>query len=175
MNKPGFIVITNAVPPYQMHNISILSLPSGGRYHFRYRRPFVSASLPQDIKGCPGLLVVRNRVTGEMLPMRWCTAVHKEDYGEYLFFDFQVELIFDARSLRENEVWSTHRAGIEAVLPNGVKNEPNKDLSPLVFPVPLETLSAFRASATEPSKLTTVTDHVQRWLTIVSLLGKLDA
>src|SRR4051794_6208655 len=95
MQKPGFIVITNAIGPYHRHNISILSLPPGGKYHFRYRRKYVSNNFQDDISGCPGLLVIRNKVTGEMLPLRWCTGVRKEDYGEYLFFDFQFNSIFD--------------------------------------------------------------------------------
>ena len=175
MQKLGFIVITNAIRPYHRHNISILSFPPGAKYHFRYRRPFVSDVLPEDIEGCPGLLILRNWKSGEMLPLRWCTGVRKENYGEYIFFDFQFDSIFDVRSLAEAEAWRTYQAAIEATLPKGVKNVPETDLAPLVFPVPSEALKQFQEPAHDLPVQTASTDHVRRWLAIVSLVGMLEA
>jgi hypothetical protein len=57
--------------------------------------------MPENITGLPGLLVLRDRKTGELLPVRWCTGVRKENFGEFIFFDFQFDSIFDVTSLKE--------------------------------------------------------------------------
>ncbi len=175
MKKPAFIVMTNAIRPYHKHNISILSLPPGGKYHFRYRRPYVSTDIPEDIAGLPGLLVLRNKQTGELLPVRWCTGVRKEDFGEYIFFDFQFDAIFDVTSLSEGDAWKKYRPALEEMLPAGMKNLPDTDFTPLVFPVSAESLSALGGNPSKPPSVTASTDHVQRWLGMVASVGKLEA
>jgi hypothetical protein len=175
MQKPGFLVITNAIRPYHRHNISILSLPPGGRYHFRYRKQYVSEKLPADISQCPGLLVVRNKQTGEMLPLRWCSGVRKQDYGEYLFFDFQFNSVFDFGALNAGTPWKTYTSLLEALLPPDIKNVPGKDLAPLVFPVSADALEKLPQSLPNSKRDEKVSDHVGRWLAVVSLLGSLDA
>jgi hypothetical protein len=173
--REGFIVITNAIRPFHRHNISILSLPPGASYHFRYPRPYVSEGLSGDIEGCTGLLVLRNKETAEFLPLRWCTGGRIEDYGEFLFFDFRFDLIFDARSLGETDPWKTYLGRIEKLLPSDTKNLPAADLAPLVFPVPLSDLEQFGATASGLSGQEANDDHVRRWLALISLLGQLEA
>src|SRR6266849_1585546 len=175
MQKEGFLVITNAIWPYHRHNISILSLPPGGRYHFRYENKYVSDKLQADISESPGLLVIRNKQTGEMLPLRWCSGVRKEDYGEYLFFDFQFDSIFDFGSQDPNAGWKTYTSQIESMLPADIKNIPGNGLAPLVFPVRAD---IFKNRTHEPSNSDRENkshDHVRRWLRVVSHLGSLDA
>jgi hypothetical protein len=173
--REGFVVITNAIRPFHVHNISILSLPPGATYHFRYPRPYVGEGLSRNIEGLQGLLLLRNKETAEFLPLRWCTGAAVEDYGEFVFFDFRFDLIFDARSLKEGEAWKGYQARVEKLLPRGVTNLPGTDLAPLVFPVPVSTLKAFGSRDSGVSGEEANDDHVRRWLALISLLGQLEA
>src|SRR5262245_14987688 len=171
----GFLLITNAIRPYHRHNISILSLPPGGMYHFRYEKKYISASLSHNIAGVPGLLVVRDRKTGRFLPLRWCSAVREDNYGEFVFFDFRFEDIFDLTDQQREHAWDEFGPSIQKALPQGTKNEPEKDLAPLVFPVSAETLKELGHQWTLAPMADRVDSHIGKWVRIVSVLGSAEA
>jgi hypothetical protein len=174
--KPSFLLITNAIRPYHRHNISILSLPSGGSYHFRYGQTYVSRDLRPDlVEGAKGLLVLRDRASGRFLPLRWCRGIRQQDFGEFVFFDFCFTEIFDISEAQRTDAWQKFTPIIQASLPQGTKNDPGTDIGPLVFPLK-------RGSSLELDKLFDVQasdyrneDHVRRWLRMVAAVGDLDA
>jgi hypothetical protein len=174
MPEDGLIVITNAIPPFDRHNITILSLPPGARYHFRYPKGYISQGAPTNIEGLRGLLVVRDKQTAGMLPVRWFTGIGLEDYGQFLFLDLRFDLIFDLRNLQEDQAWSDCRQRVEAVLPQGTKNIPGADLSPLVFRARASEFDPSPGAHANRSSEASPDDHVRRWLAAVSLLGQLE-
>jgi hypothetical protein len=61
------------------------------------------------------------------------------------------------------------------MLPAGMKNLPDTDLTPLVFPVSAESLEALRETTSTAPPVTASTDHVRRWLGMVASIGQLEA
>ena len=69
---PLFLLMTNTLHPYQVHNIPILSLLPGTTYRFRYEASHFQTSRDEIAKlpGKSGLLVLRDFQTGMLIPLR---------------------------------------------------------------------------------------------------------
>lgn len=169
--RTGFLLITNAIRPYHSHNISILSLPPKGRYHFRYPKEFVDGELLSSLPGKSGLLAVRNKENAWLLPLRWCEAVKVQDYGDFIFLDFMFEDVFDYGSECQ---WEKQNPKIQTLLPSGIVNPPTKDLKPLLLPVPASRLDRLRVNVPHTGAPAASDLHVRRWLKAVALLGTLE-
>jgi len=93
MNKsqPEILIITNSVYPYHLHNVSILSLPFGATYHFRYEHGYFqldSAGIA-NLKGKTGILVLRDFERATFVPLRTFRVIGVDDSGEFVFLDLQ--------------------------------------------------------------------------------------
>lgn len=70
--KQAIIVIVNFIPPYDRELAGIIGAPSGAKFRFRYQRLYVEPSQLDlsPLIGTTVLVCMRNRNTGDIIPMR---------------------------------------------------------------------------------------------------------
>jgi hypothetical protein len=89
--NPEILLITNSIYPYHLHNVSVLSLPFGTAYRFRYEhRHLELGSLAiEDLRDKAGVVVLRDYERATFIPLRAFKIMNVDDCGEFLFLDLQ--------------------------------------------------------------------------------------
>ncbi|MGA9570239.1 MAG: hypothetical protein WBS17_09135 [Candidatus Acidiferrales bacterium] len=89
--KIEFLVITNTIHPYQVHNISVLSLLPGSTYRFRYESDYfqMNPSELTSLTGKYGLLVLRDFERAKFIPLRSFRCFRVEPCGEFIFLELE--------------------------------------------------------------------------------------
>jgi hypothetical protein len=184
--NPEIILVTNSVHPYHLHNVSILSLPFGGTYHFRYEHRYfqLDSSEIADLQGKMGLLVLRDFERATFVPLRSFRVLAVDDCGEFVFLDLQfLHFVEYAASRSETDVASMEQVGLmradrerysSAVAPQldalKIGNNPNQHLDKLILSARSADLARVPLTqATEGGMFT------QAWSRVVTALGGMDA
>ena len=178
-SQPELIVITNSIYPYHLHNVSILSLPFGAMYHFRYEHQYFEFTKPLDgLKGKAGILVLRDRERATFIPLRTFKVLGVDDCNDLVFLDLQF-LHFVAYDGTRSEAESGSTATAEALLSerekysdiiktqielvNRLENHPGGHLGKLIFPIASVELAKIRtANASVGAELAHAWSHLVR-------------
>lgn len=94
-----------------MHDItSLLYLPTGLRFRFRYRKKYVpkdflNGKKQRALQKQPGLIILRNVKTNEFIPIRRVVIDKVENLGDFLLFRFEVGslVLYDKEKLPKSE------------------------------------------------------------------------
>lgn len=190
--KIEFLVITNTIHPYQVHNISVLSLLPGSTYRFRYESSYFQMGLGEltSLTGKYGLLVLRDFGRATFIPLRTFRCFRVEPCGEFIFLELEflsfvkfdsVGRIFEAetdetlekqRTLLERQLQGQaerekYTPVVERVVAqHGLSNKPNKPLAKLVIPC-----ADARMEAISIDDRSNQSASVSFWSRIVALLG----
>ena len=103
-------MITSTIEPY-MHDVtSLLYLPTGLRFRFRYRHKyipeeFLNGEKQKALEKQPGLIILRNVETNEFIPIRRVFIDKVENLGGFLLFSFEVGslVLYDREKLPKSE------------------------------------------------------------------------
>jgi hypothetical protein len=180
--NPKIILVTNTIYPYHLHNVTILSLPFGGTYHFRYERQYFHLD-PLGIaalKGQIGILVLRDYERASFIPLRTFQVLDVDDCGEFVFLDLEflhfveytasrseIEIAGDntADKLLSEREKHGHTVAVQ-VLASGIENNKNQHLKKLILSVSrLELASIATRAAVEGG------EFVHAWSHLVTVLG----
>ena len=177
--KIEFLVITNTIHPYQVHNISVLSLLPGSTYRFRYESNYFQMDSGEltSLTGKYGLLVLRDFGRANFIPLRSFRCFRVEPCGEFIFLELEflsfvkfesVGRIFEAetdetpeqqmtvleRQLQGQAERENIRSVIERVVAEqGLSNKPNKPLAKLIIPCAHAEWKPFRSMTGAISQL----------------------
>ncbi|MDD2804000.1 MAG: hypothetical protein PHV33_00465 [Elusimicrobiales bacterium] len=150
------VLITNAISPYGYDIQQVLGLPNGGNYRFRYRPKWVHSEISTTYSNpTSGLIVLRDKSTGTLTPIRHIEIFDTGRIGEAIVLHFSIKDYI-------------HPSDAEAIIKsitswqatNNVENKPGNDLKYLVFKLP-EDIS--------PTKV----DPDTAWTTVLKSLGKI--
>ena len=165
-------IITTLTVPYVYHLPTILTLPSGFRYRFRYRRKYLHfEGTPREAFLRQEALIWLRFPTGDeqsYIPIRRASVNRVRDYGEVVFFELrlgQLPVVGDSPKLRQTFISSASRSTTE-VLTRSLSSLPENERDKYVFPVKGET-PTFVQFDSEKSEQETL----RRWTTLVDLLG----
>jgi hypothetical protein len=190
--KIDFLVITNTIHPYQVHNISVLSLLPGSTYRFRYESGYFQMNPGEltNLTGKYGLLVLRDFERATFIPLRSFRCFRVEPCGEFIFLELEflsfvkfesVGRIPEAenddtpeqrmrvleRQLQGQAEREKYTSVIEKILAEqGLSNQPSKAVAKLIIPCANAGLEAI--------SIDDRSDHlasVSFWSRIVTLLG----
>jgi hypothetical protein len=190
--KIEFLVITNTIHPYQVHNISVLSLLPGSTYRFRYESSYFQMSLGEltNLTGKYGLLVLRDFERATFIPLRTFRCFRVEPCGEFIFLELEflsfvkfesVGRILEAetddtlerrktvleRQLQGQDEREKYTSVIEKVVAqHGLSNKPNESLAKLIIPC---TEAGIEAISIDDRRNQSAS--VSFWSRIVTLLG----
>src|ERR1700676_4219303 len=93
MREPNleFVLVTNSVYPYHLHNVAVLALPFGATYHFRYEHRYFQLHSRRigDLEGKIGVLVLRDFDRSTFIPLRTFRVLAVDNCGEFVFLDLQ--------------------------------------------------------------------------------------
>lgn len=158
--KAEFLVITNTIHPYQVHNISVLSLLPGSTYRFRYETSFfhMDANRLTELQGKYGVLVLRDFERAKFIPLRSFHCFRVEPCGEFIFLELEFLSFVQFNSagrireiragdppewrqaaLERQEQAQTEREKYSTIVENivrktGLDNEPGEPLKKLIIP-----------------------------------------
>jgi len=153
---PGVVLVTNSVFPYCFDVATLLALPAGLRYRFRYLSKWIRLSAPvKSIEGLQAIIVLRRFVTAELVPVRWAVIDRVQSFGDIHYVEFVVGGYYSQPG----------RSGLVAAMTEafdglGVTNEPGKHLSALVFEIKCLSPASGRGS-----------DDPAEWYEIVRAIG----
>lgn len=182
---PGLILITNTVHPYNLHNVSILSLPCGGTYHFHYERSYfhLDADGIEALQGMMGLLVLRDFERATFIPLRTFRVLTVDNCGGLVFLDLEFLHFVEYEASRseieagmsgkdadellvEREKYS--QAIAVQVLASGCENNQKQHLEKLILGVNPSELTRIRTRAASDGP-----EFAHAWLHVVTVLGSL--
>jgi len=193
MQEPiEYLLITNTLHPYQVHNISVLSLPPGATYRFRYEASHLLLDRKQieELPGKFGLLVLRNFDRGTFMPLRTFRYFRSEYCGDLVFLELeflsyvkynQLNPSFEVTEQDSLERQNLAGAGAtwvhaeleryskdisNAIAPHGIDNRPGDRLKKLVMQVNPGELRAIPLDDRTDEAIS-----IGLWARIVSLLG----
>lgn len=87
--KIEIIISTNTLYPYHRHNITILSLPAGITYRFRYEVRHFAVDDVKSLVGKLGLLVLRDFGEATFIPLRTFRVFRVEHFGNFIFLELE--------------------------------------------------------------------------------------
>jgi hypothetical protein len=87
--KIEIFISTNTLYPYHRHNITILSLPAGITYRFRYEARHFAIDDIKGLVGKLGLLVLRDFVEATFIPLRTFRVFRVEHFGNFIFLELE--------------------------------------------------------------------------------------
>lgn len=87
--KIEIIISTNTLYPYHRHNITILSLPVGITYRFRYEVRHFAMDDVKSLIGKLGLLVLRDFGEATFIPLRTFRVFRVDHFGEFIFLELE--------------------------------------------------------------------------------------
>lgn len=108
--KIEIIISTNTLYPYHRHNITILSLPAGITYRFRYEVRHFATDNIKGLVGKRGLFVLRDFGEATFIPLRTFRVFRVDHFGEFIFLELEfldlVKYNLPSVKKQEGEAWA---------------------------------------------------------------------
>ncbi len=168
------ILITNTLYPYLRHNISVLSLPPGITYRFRYEKKYFAIDDIKELRGKLGLLVLRHFERGTFIPLRTFRFFRVELFGQFVFLE--LEFLNYVKYGQEQDVQEQekerekHNSTLSnAITAKNILNHPGAGMDKLVIPTSQAWVSNIGIDDRSNSENT-----LGYWNNIVTLLGGID-
>lgn len=132
------IIIINDIAPYIYEINNILCLPKDFRYRVRYRnyeqRWMPEVDNPAELGGCDALIVLREKETSFLYPIRKVKINNVETIGDIIYIEFINKEIVDISSNESSRNIETFHKELEAkIAEDGWENRPGEDLNSLIF------------------------------------------
>lgn len=128
------IVISNTVRPYAYEINNILALPSGFRYHCRYRQRWVHMDQPTDrMPRTNGLVILRCFQDGRFFPIRRIQVETARKVGDILYVEYLLRDWIKLSSSLEERQRQVHRFNELVAAGLSSRSEPGANLDRLVF------------------------------------------
>jgi hypothetical protein len=165
----AYLLVTNDINPYYHDVVTLMALPHGCRFRFRYERSadldLVGRAEARHLTGQQGAIIFRRRATAELIPIRRIRIHHVFESAYLIVPEFTV-LDFPDPALRE------HRARLyRGITRVATQNAPGGPLCPLIFNVADDDLDAAMG---QPLQTRDRQEDFDRWRSVTDSIAQFD-
>jgi hypothetical protein len=179
------LLISNTLYPYLIHNISILSVPAGITYRFRYEVRHFENNNVENLTGKLGLFVLFDTGEKAYIPLRTFRFFRVENFGDYVFLELEFldyvkyDLGDETAELKEKDKETRKAMRLARLAPSRHKHS---EAIKSVLTDKGETAAGKLILSTDPCKVCGIeiddrsrfAETLKFWSIIVKLLGGID-